>query len=166
MAATDVFVYNGDVVGLYNRINRFIEEAQKSVSADVSLTNSFDITRLNSYLDSVDRFQAWVVSQPLLDLPETSPRQYTLFPAIPAVEIENDDLDDIVRLLRLARDEMTNSQSARLSSGLIAPDSSRLTMIIAKTRKFLNDYIVPTQPLDLPESSPRDLMTGSGKIGV
>ncbi len=166
MPVTDVSVYNSDVVGLYDRINRFIEEAQKSVSADVSLTNAFDIVRLNTYLDSIDRYHAWVIAQPLLDLPETSPRLYALATPMAAQQVENDDLDDILRILRLSRDEMTNSQSARLPSGLIAPDSIRLTAIIQKARNFIKDYIVPTQPLDLPESSPRNLETGPGKGGI
>lgn len=159
-------VYNHDVVGLWDRINRFIEELSKSVSSNVSITNSFDIARLETYLNSIDRYHSWVKAQPQLDLPETSPRVYELFPAPVVPVIENEDTDDIIRMLLLARDEVVNSQSSRLGSGLIAPDSARLTAVISKARAFLIDYIIPTQPLDLPESSPAQIMSGAGRTGV
>lgn len=166
MATASQIVYNHDIVGVWDRLNRFIEETQKAVSANVSLTNEFDIARLTTYLDAVDRYLAWIVAQPQLDLPETSPREYALEPGPEPIPVENEDMDDLLRLLRLARDEVVNSQSARFGSGLMPPDQKRLTATIAKARAFLKDYIVPTQPLDLPESSPAKLMSGSGKTGV
>lgn len=159
-------VYNHDVVGIYERMNRFIEEISKAVSSNVSLTNEFDVARLRTYLDAIDRYHAWVTAQPQLDLPETSPRVYTLKDAPAEFEIENEDMDDMLRMLRVARDEITNSQSSRLGSGILSPDSRRLTASVAKARAFLDDYIVPTQPLDLPESSPAQILSGSGRTGV
>jgi hypothetical protein len=147
-------------------MNRFIEEVQKSVSSGVSFSNEFDISRLKSYLDSVDRYHAWIKAQPQLDLPETSPRAYTLPAPPPDQDVENEDLGDVLRMFSLARDEVINSQTSRLGSGILAPDSARLTAVVQKVRAFLLDYIVPTQPLDLPESSPQDPMTGSGRTGV
>lgn len=167
MATTQpVVVYNHDVAGCYYRMNRFIEEVNLSVSSGVSLTGEFDIARLKSYLDSIDRYHAWVKQQPQLDLPETSPREIVLDAPPVATEVENDDLADVARMLTLARDELTNSQSSRLGSGLTTHDSNRLTSVVAKVRAFLLDYIVPTTPLDLPESSPRDPLAGTGRIGV
>ena len=166
MAQAANIVYNMDVVGLYERINRFIEEVGKAVSSGVSLTNEFDIARLKTYLDAIDRYHAWVLAQPHLDLPETSPRVYTLKDPPAEVEIENEDMDDILRTFRLARDELINSQSSRLGAGLMKPDSVRLTAITAKARSFLLDYVEPTQPLDLPESSPAQLVSGPGRTGV
>lgn len=159
-------VYNHDIVGLWNRINRFAVEVSEAVSSNVSLTNQFDIDRLTAYLDAIDRFHDWVKAQPQLDLPETSPRVYTLEPWTVNTVIENEDMEDIVRMLLLVRDEVVNSQSARLGAGLMPPDSARLTAIVAKARAFLKDYIIPTQPLDLPETSPNDPMTPAGKTGV
>lgn len=162
----DNVVYNMDVIGIYERLNRFIEEVTKAVSSNLSLTNEFDIGRLQSYLDSVDRYHAWIVAQPQMDLPETSPRAYTLKAPPPEIEIENEDMDDCLRQLRAARDEIINSQSARMPAGLIKPDSLRLTACIAKTRAFLADYVLPTQPLDLPESTPAQPMSGAGRTGA
>jgi hypothetical protein len=158
--------FNVDIVGLYNRMNRFIEEMMRSVSGSLSITNNFDTGRLNTYLDSVDRYHAHISKEPYLDLPETHPRLYKLYAAPIVTSVENDDIDDIVNLLVLARDELLNSQSARMPVGLIAPDSLRFTAIIQKARNFLNDYIIPTQPLDLPESSPFEPMTIAGHTGI
>lgn len=166
MATNEQIVYNHDVVGAYNRINRFIEEMVKSVSGGVSQMNSFDVVRLKSYLDAVDRHHDWVVAQPQLDLPETAPRAYALEvpPATP--DVENEDVNDLVRLFVLTRDELTNSQSSRQGSGFIGFDSVRLRAIITKARAFLTSYVEVVQPLDLPESSPKELVSGPGHGGV
>jgi len=159
-------VYNHDVVGLYERMNRFAEELARAASSSVSLTSSFDMARLSSYLDAIDRYHAWVTAQPQLDLPETSPREYALTPLAPLPTIENEDMSDVIRMLLLARDELINSQSARVGSGMIVHDTTRLTAVVAKARAFLKDYIEPTHPLDLPESSPAHPVSGPGRGGT
>ena len=164
--AAPTVTYNHDVAGLWQRINRFIEEVQKSVSSGVSLTNEFDVQRLKTYLDAIDRYHSWIKAQPTLDLPETSPRQYVLTPPPADIVVENEDLADVLRLFSLVRDEVVNSQSSRLGSGILSPDSARLSSAVGKVRTFLLEYIIPTQPLDLPESSPADPMTGSGRTGI
>lgn len=161
------FVYNHDVNGLYNRLNRFIVELVGSQSSGVSLTNSYDMARLASYLDSLDKYHDWVLAETQLDLPETKGLTYTLelAPVVPAME--NEDLEDLVRMLVLARREVCNSQSARMGSGLpIKQDSIRLRSVTDKARKFLTQYMTPVQPLDLPVSSPLDGMTPGANHGV
>lgn len=160
--------YNHDVAGLYRRMNRFIEELARSVSSSGSQMNAFDQTRLATYLDAIDSYMNWVVSQPSLDLPETHPRVYTFAPS-PAVkdeDVENESALDVIRMLELARDETVNGQSARLGSGLITFDEIRLRAIVSKARNFLENYIATVTPLDLPESSPMKNMTQPGRTGV
>lgn len=167
MATAGVYqTYNMDVVGLWNRINRFIEEAGRSVSSNLSMTNTFDTTRLNTYLDAIDKYHNHIKAQPFLDLPETSPRLYVLLPPPAIFTVESDDMDDILNMFRLMRDEIVGSQSSRMPVGIIDPDSARLTAIVQKARNFLNDYVGPTQPLDLPESSPNTPMSPAGLGGV
>lgn len=163
---TQAFVYNHDIIGFYTRLNRFLIELLKSQSSGVSQLNAFDQARLKAYLANVRGYHAWVTAQPQLDLPETSPRQWPLDEA-PTIEIvENEEVNDIVRMLVLARDELTGSQSARLSSGLIKFDSDRFTAMVTKVEAFLDTYVNPLTPLDLPESSPDAAMSGPGKTGV
>ena len=161
-----VVVNNHDIAGINARVNRFIEELVKSVSSGTSQLNSFDQVRLVSYLDAIDTYHDWVIAQPNLDLPETHPRAITLNQNVPSMTVENDSINDLVRILTIARDEIVNSQSARDAAGLNKFDSNRLRSIVAKCRKFLSDYIVPTNPLDLPESSPAVAQSGAGRTGI
>lgn len=159
-------VYNSDVAGLQRRINRFIVEMAKSASNQSSLMSEFDQVRLASYLQAVKAYVSWVVSQPSLDLPETSPREYMLDdePSIPVVE--NEAITDILRMLEVAREEMVNGQSARLPCGLLSFDVVRLTAIIEKIENFLVNYVQVITPLDLPESSPGRPIQSKGSTGV
>lgn len=158
--------YNHDIAGLQRRINRFIYEMIKSVSNAGSLLNQFDRERLITYLNSIRVYVAWIVSQPLLDLPETSPREIQLDPNPEWDLVENEAIIDIVRMLELARDEVVNSQSARNASGLNKFDEARILAMVEKVDKFITNYIDQVTPLDLPESSPMRSAASAGKGGV
>lgn len=160
------FVYNHDIRGLANRVNRFIKEMIASISSDVSQMSVFDQERLQSYLDNINGYLAWVVASPQLDLPETSPMQWPLDPAEVVPQLENQAVTDIVTLLGLAREELINSQSARMGSGMIPFDATRFSAVILKAQKFLNDYIKTLTPIDLPASSPMAPMAPAGNKGV
>jgi hypothetical protein len=159
-------VYNGDVVGIYNRVIRFSEEMWKCASSSVPYLSTADQARLGKYLDAIDAYNAWVQAQPELDLPETAPKSYVLDTPPATAEVESDDLNDVIRMMTDMKDELINSQSARMPCRLVSFDAVRLTDYVSKIRKFLTDYIQKVQPLDLPESSPRDAVSGTGKVGV
>lgn len=166
MAGEKEVVYNHDVAGIHRRLNRFIIEMIKSVSNAGSLMNEFDQTRLASYLSAIKAYVSWVVSQPNLDLPETSPRAYPL-DANPVYDlVENESVVDVVRMLELVRDEVVNSQSARNAAGLTKFDEARLLAIVTKVENFLATYIAAVTPLDLPESSPMRVASTAGKTGI
>lgn len=158
--------YNADIKGLYNRINRFIAEAMHQQSSGVSQINEFDQARLRSYLSACRTYHDHIQSAPNLDLPETHPRMYDLREKPEVLDLENESLNDIVRLLELCRDELIHSQSARLPVKLISFDSQRFLSIIQKCERFMADYVSVATPLDLPESSPRAVMSGPGKQGI
>jgi hypothetical protein len=166
MADTQIIVYNHDVAGIQRRINRFIVEMVKSVSNAGSLMNEFDQTRLASYLQSIHSFVDYVISQPQLDLPETSPRVIVLDTNPTWDLVENESIIDVARMLEIARDEVINSQSARNSSGLTKFDHVRLIAITQKIENMLSSYISKIEPLDLPESSPMRPASTAGKTGV
>ncbi len=159
-------VYNQDVRGLASRINRFITELMLSSSANLANVSDFDAGRLESYIKAIRIYHDWIVGQPSLDLPETAPRVYELDPN-PAVPImENEAIRDCIVMLEGARDELVNSQSARMAVGLLSFDSNRVSRVVDKVEAFLNNYIREVQPLDLPESSPQRPMMPAGKLGV
>ncbi len=159
-------VYNHDVAGLCRRINRFIIELHKSVSSGIQYVNEFDQDRLNAYLEAVRAYRNWVVGQPQLDLPETHPRAIELGPDPDASAVENEAVRDAIYLMELCRDELSNSQSARSPAGLVGFDDRRAMALIEKCQKFLDDYIKVVQPVDMPESSPSQPMSGPGSTGI
>ena len=157
---------NTDVVGLNERIHRFLVEVMKCASANSSQVKEADKERLKSYLSSLRAYLDHISAEPELDLPETNPKEYVLRDLPPLADIENESLSDCCRLLELCREEIINSQSARLASGIIAFDKVRQEKIIEKAERFIKDYIEVVTPLDLPESSPMDPTTPSGRLGI
>jgi hypothetical protein len=158
--------YNADVLGLTRRINRFIVEIALSQSSGVSLTTKDDVARSLSYVKAVREYLKWVISQPTLDLPKTSPSVIDL-PASPVIpDMENESMFDICSLLARAREELVLSQSSRLSSNLLPVDVLRLTAVLDKVSNFIATYVTVVDPLDLPESSPMAAVTGLGRQGV
>lgn len=159
-------VFNHDVLLIAQGVNRYIDEMAHSQSANVSGLTPADKARLLSYTAALRRLRDWVQAQPILDLPETHPRQFELEadPVVP--EIENDAIAQIIRLFEAARIELVNSASARMASRLVPHDEARLTAIIEKIDSFVTSYIDPSEPLDLPESSPQESPVGPGRGGI
>lgn len=164
--AENTFVYNQDVRGIDSRIKRFMKELVHCTSSGLSETSEFDQERLQSYLGAITSYHNWVTGQPQLDLPESSPTQFSLddFPEVPI--IENESIRDVIVMMKTASIEITRSQSARRSSGLVQFDSFRLLAMVAKIQSFLDNYIKVATPLDLPESSPMREMSGPGQASI
>jgi len=157
--------YNLDVFGVQRRYNRIIVELTKAVSSGVSLTNSFDVARAQSYLKAMGSYLKWAHEEPKLDCPETGPTEQQLQANPPIPAIENESLYDLMQLVVIARDELCNSQSARNPFGIIDFDYTRQTTYLAKMTSLI-DFIIANEPLDLPESSPMDPISGPGQQGV
>lgn len=165
MADATRTVANHDIVGIDARINRFMVEVAKAGSADLSEVSSFDFERTTTYLEALVTYLDYVQGQPELDLPETTPRKYILDVAAPVPDVENESVNDLLRLFSLMRDELAVSQSARRGSRLVSFDESRIRAIIAKAQAFMTGYVATATPLDLPESSPKETQTGAGLDG-
>ncbi len=159
-------VLNHDIASLVRRLRRLKKEIEKSGSANVTELGTHDLKRLDSYIISIEDFKKWMVSQPLLDLPETSPIEIEIGEMPESLDMENDDLALILNLFNLLEKELVNSQSARRATGLISHDSTRFDALIEKIKKFLVDYVAKNSPLDQPESSPMVASTGAGRTGI
>jgi len=157
--------FNIDVHSVVRRWNRVLMEIIKSQSSGVSQTMPFDLVRIKSYLNAMEAFQSFIVSQPLLDCPETGPTEMPL-PVPPVIPyLENESAYDLLMLVEIARDEIGNSQSSRLPTNFVQFDFGRQQNYINKARKLV-EYIEAAEPLDLPESSPMAAVTGPGRLGV
>jgi hypothetical protein len=80
--------------------------------------------------------------------------------------MENESMFDLCALFEIARDELANSQSSRLSSNLLVVDKNRLTAVLDKASAFIASYVTVVDPLDQPETSPMTAVTGPGRQGV
>lgn len=165
-AAVTSISYNLDVVYINDKLCRYAYEVIKSVSSGVANVNTFDMARMQNYLDDLDAAVDYVLAQPQLDMPETHPRERALqqFPEVP--DMENDELDHVVRLLEAARFELIDGQSARMPAGMLPFDAARIKALVAKNRQWLTTFVTARSPMDLPESSPQEGTTGPGRTGV
>lgn len=145
---------NHDILGLARRINRFIHEIVKSQSAEVPGVQGADSIRLKAYQNALTAYKTWVIAQPQLDLPKTHPFEYPLSDPPDISGLASDSLTDVTNLLGKLRDELIESQSSAIASGLEEPDALRFDKIMDKINAFLTDYIEQTSPLDVPESAP------------
>lgn len=158
-------VYNHDIASLVLRMRRFKNELFYSVSSNLSEFGNADKIRLNSYIESIKKFKKFVITQPELDLPESSPKEINLPAALELPEIENLDIATILALFDVAEVELVNCQSARKPSGLTSHDALRFDTIVKKIELFLAEFVAD-ENLDLPESSPTAPMVGAGNVGV
>ncbi len=161
-----VMSYNLDVVYVNDKLCRYAGEVIKAVSANLAHVNDFDMERALKYLGDLDSAISYVLALPQLDMPESHPREHALQKFPETVNMENDELDHVVRLLDAARLELINSQSSRMSAGFLPFDARRVSALVAKTRQWLTEYVTARSPMDLPETSPQQLMTGPGLGGV
>lgn len=166
MPENEKVVKNHDILGLYNRLNRFIYEIQKCNSADVAEVQSFDQTRMQQMITALNAYIDFIVKEPAIDLRETAPFNWSLEAAVELVDTENENVNDFCRLMKVMRDEVINCTSARQPCGMAAFDKVRQQALVQKLSNLLNDYIKNATPIDLAESIPMNPSVGPGKTGV
>ena len=160
-------VFNHDVIHIYDYLRRFHIELSKSQSSPVSGMINADQARLERYLTSIRAMVTFIQGTPELDMPETHPLPYLLEAFPMEVSVENESINYLLRLIRAAAVELTNSQSARYASRFQPFDQARFGLIVDKIEAYLNDVIrANAVPLDLPESSPENSMPTDGFTGV
>lgn len=157
---------NHDILQVNDTFYRMIKEAEHCASANVSVLSKFDLGRFHEYLNDLESQLNWVQDQPELDLPETHPTVWEYKDPEPQIDVENEGINHLSRLWRLARGEMVNCQSARLSVRLLGFDEGRVRAVIGKSRKFLDDYLSQRAAMDLPESSPQEPVSPPGLTGT
>ena len=158
--------YNHDVKGMSLRLDRMNKEINQAASGNAAYVSKHDLGRWRSLHAWILAYHDWVMAQPSpLDLPESHPTLLMIpdGPVYPTVE--NELVNDLVRLLVLARQELVNSQSSGQAGGLVSYDSVRFLAIMDKASKLL-DLAEATYPLDLPESMPQRIGVAPGQGGV
>lgn len=161
-----MITYNYQIAGLIRRLRRFRFESVKAASSGLAHVTEHDLRRAKSYLAAATAYLDWVVSQPQLDLPESTPREIDLGEPEKVEMPENESLVDLMTMYELLEKEIGDSQSSRLGDSIISHDEKRVRDLIAKMSAFIEDYVENILPLDLPESAPLREQTGEGRTGV
>lgn len=159
-------ILNHDIVGIHNRIVRMIYELYKSQSANSSGVNQFDADRIQSWLNDVRSRIDWTQKEPAVDLPETHPTQFELRAMPELADVENEDINDMIRLCKLGCIELAESASARDPARMNKFDHSRCEAVINKMESLLVNHIAKVTPVDRPESSPRAPGISQGRRGL
>lgn len=147
-------VANFDVAGAADRLVRYAQELIGSQSASQAEFNEHDRGRATQYLDRLLAYMI-AVNQPdnPLDLPRTHPTAYPV-DELPADEninaIENAEVRDLVRRLKAAYTELTQSQSKDRASGFMAQDQERISKLVENARKIID---LGQVVIDLPEQA-------------
>jgi len=144
---------NIDLIQTWNVMNRFRVEIQQSASANVNFVALPDKTRIKQFVSALRTLTDYISKEPgYMDLPKTNPMVFPLRPIVPAIDIENESLTHLCKLLELGMIELEGSASSDYSSGMSAPDRDRHLAILAKVEKHVEDFINKEMPLDFVES--------------
>lgn len=146
-------VLSQDVAFLVKRARVLRESMTKAVSNNSNYISPADRLRIDAYLKALKDFKAWIIAQPFMDLPQTSPREYDLGEGTPVPELENLDAMVVLELVKTMEDEIALSQSARMPTNMIDQDSVRFDENIKRVEQFLSQYVDANSPLDRPDSA-------------
>ena len=147
-------VRNSDTVGFVERVDQYIAEMAMSESADAGGAVTFDIARIESYNAALDAYYAWVQGETgKIDIPYSYPTDHAINYVSNSldVEVENKGMRDLLRLYLQLMEQQSKSASANDSNGVNDHDYERYLLGRAKIDSYLQNYIAPTNPLDLPE---------------
>lgn len=153
---------NLDLVQVWNLMNRMLQELYKAQSANVNYVHDWDRARIKQYLSAFRTLVDTISEKPDMDLPETNPMTFPLREQTAEIDIENEAMAQLCRLIRVGMIELIQSQSSRFSSGLFEPDRNRFLIVVEKAERHVSNYVEKVLPLDLPESSPRAPVQGAG----
>jgi hypothetical protein len=159
-------VSNLHIASLAERTDSAIKEVLLSESANSHDLYTPDRKRIESYNKEILDFASWASVRPKLDLPRTHPRMYSIDFVAESTSrhINSRSLRDLVRLYEAIIAQLTESESANLSSGIGDHDLVRLISILDQIDALLVDFIDKNLPLDRPESSPHAPNVEAGSL--
>ena len=159
-------IYNHDTAALCRSVRRISAELYKSVSSGTSGMNSFDQARCKANVAASRSLLAWVNSQPDLDLPESHPNALEVSDPAKYPAVESDSINLALDICYACEVEILNSSSAREAAGMNKFDSGRLGATLDKIDSLVDKHIAIAEPVDLPESSPSEPLSGAGAKGT
>lgn len=154
---------NLHVVSICERTDAIIKEVLLCESATANDLFEPDKVRIVAYNQELRDYVDWAKSRPKLDLPHSHPNTYVMDYCAYEVSrhIQNRSMRDLARLYEEVLVQFSESESARLSSGLIAHDVGRFDRIMDQIDALLN-FMDGNLPLDKPESTPHAAQVAQG----
>lgn len=156
-------VLNVHIVGIVRKIHRYRYEMVKSVSNSQSGVSDADFQRFKSFITDFRSYLAEVISQPAMDAPKASPKEYTLPVAESLPDPDNDAILEMKNYWDLLEEEISKSNSNAIASGLSVFDHSRIVAMVDRIEQFLDRYVSNVLPVDFVESMPLRKVTGEGR---
>ena len=137
------------------RADASIVNALKCESANSQQLKPHDERRLRSYVAELSEYLDWVASRPLLDLPKSHPNKMVLdyVGQDENRHIQNRSLRDFAALFEAIIIETAESETAMLASGFQPYDLTRVRALLEQAKQLI-DFMVASEPVDKPESSP------------
>lgn len=160
-----VVTNNHDIASLVRRLDRLMIELGKSQSTNVTELMPYDLNRVNQFAKMLRSYKAWSIKEPFMDTPESSPVQIQVECFGKVLPVDNDSVWDLIQLVDTIIVELANASSSRLASNLLPADSERFDAYMVRMDNLLA-HIAGSEPVDSPESSPRDPNTGEGLTGI
>ena len=150
------YIFNMDLIDIINRLSRFVTEFVKSVSSNVDVMPTADVTKFNSYFDNFDKKIDSTAAGPELDLSHTSEIPWPVEPLIAVPSILNEDIESLVRHMMVLYTELLTCTSSNRPAGISVLDAKKLKDINQKARQYLAGV---SPALDLPMTSTLDAVT-------
>jgi hypothetical protein len=158
---------NADVKMLCVKVKEYAYEFHRSVSNNLPTIRQADRIRMTQWLNDLRTLKAWIVGQPELDVPKSSPRTIPLegWAQDEFSRVNNEVINQIVDTMWVMWVELATGVSTVMPNGLYPPDQVRYDKLMDKMERLLVDYADKILPLDLPESHPDEPTAGPGRHG-
>ena len=149
-------VRNMDIVGLVERIDRYVFDMAEFESASLNEIISYDIERLEQYSRALRTYSSMISSASSMDLPHSYPHMYEIkyiTKELNPDNVKNKAIRDLIRLYMNAWVQLSRSESADRSNGFMAADYDRFLLIMDRADQYLATYVQSVLPVDTPHSS-------------
>ena len=166
MAGDVTQTYNQDVLVGVRKLDRAIDEMGKSASSRDTDFLEADQKRLRAYLADAKAYFNYAASQPVPDYAETHTMTFDLPPAPDHPSAENELVQLAMNQLLRLRQELATGQSSRRAAGLHEHDKTRVTDLLDRATRLVEDYIAQVNPIDYPGSAPAHDVGKDPRSGV
>lgn len=150
------YTYNLGVETIDQRMFRMFHEMTKMPSSRVTSISIEDKKRIDALYDNLVNVitQVGVTGQTCttdfaylyeIDLTEIEG---------PFVDVENEAINSALKYLYGSNLAMRTSQSTRRNDCLDAPDAENLIAAVAKSREWVENFYLNSNPMDMPQSAP------------